>query len=172
MATEKKTAKRSVDAGITPEPWEIGKPWTDSNGNRCIDILYNKPPCELCKKPVRDEYIVARTFGNALPKNQQMPNVRLIAAAPALYSTLRRIAEKGCQVIWGNHEEGFTCLDKQEHANNNPDRYTPEFRAEVLSAGFPCVECQSRAALALVDKHDNESARRPISDRTAHGQAS
>lgn len=73
--------------GATPGPWELPayqlndkKPVKENDHNRIVDIMSGVKKCGECGT-ADSGYIVARTFGNAQPKGQQMPNAAYIAAA-------------------------------------------------------------------------------------------
>lgn len=71
---------------FTPGEWEISKPRREEN-NIVVDILAYKTTCGECGHKA-GQYLVARTYQNALPKEQQIPNARLIAKSPEMYALL------------------------------------------------------------------------------------
>jgi hypothetical protein len=79
------------------------------------------------------------------------PMVRLADPAPTqeeVYrETLERIADRGCRMSYANRPLGTTCLDHQDEAREDPDRFAGEFRHLVLDPGYPCPACQATAAL-------------------------
>lgn len=61
-----------------------------------------------------------------------------------------------CQRIYVGHPAPFTCIDKREHARNNPGNYTAAFRAQLLNNEDMCGYCSTaniaQAALRGADK--------------------
>ena len=67
-----------------------------------------------------------------------------------LETALRQIAgDRCCQIIYGNREQGWTCLDEQYRALVQPDSYSQELGDALRSGAKRCAVCIARAALGL-----------------------
>lgn len=59
-----------------------------------------------------------------------------------------------CRVIHGGHPKGTTCLDIEQHAREQPDRYGADYRSALIAGQHRCSGCIAGAALAQPDSGD------------------
>jgi hypothetical protein len=79
----------------TPGPWRVGKRIFGDRGARFVDVS-GRDLCETsCGKhcPKDGEWLVARLYLTAVPKEQHIANARLIAAAPEMLSALKALMD-------------------------------------------------------------------------------
>ena len=86
--------------------WTVDKPFKNYDGNVFIDINSEKTKCENCKGS-RGGYLIARTYKNAVLKDEQKANAKLIASAPELLEALIevvRISDRN-NIAWNRAKE-------------------------------------------------------------------
>ena len=77
----------------TKGKWTVDKPFKNYDGNVFIDINSEKTKFENCNGS-RGGYLIARTYKNAVLKNEQKANAKLIASAPEMFEMLKDIYEQ------------------------------------------------------------------------------
>lgn len=71
-----------------------------------------------------------------------------VARLDEMREALQIIASEGCGVTHASYPKGTTCLDKQRHAREHPEKYVDAYRARLVAGEGRCKACIARAALA------------------------
>lgn len=95
------------------------------------------------------------------------PGCEATAALDSLAAALREKDEalreivrrhpRGCGVIHSSRPKGWTCLDEQRRAHDEPNQYVKEYGDDVRAGKRRCDVCIARAALAAASTEGDEA---------------